>query len=81
MKKPQTIVPLPFKSLQPQSATPVTIPAQVENVLKAASSCEAVSHSEARNLLSKVKDVVLEETGLTRQQLDYEIYLRTMQGD
>ncbi len=81
MKNPQRIVPLHFKSVQPQTAKTIAIPMQVENVLKAASACESVSHNEARELLRQVKDVVLEETGLTRQQLDYEIYLRTVPSD
>ena len=81
MKKPQAIVPLDVRSVQPQTAKTIAIPVQVEKVLKAASSSDAVSYSEARELLRQVKDVVLEETGLTRQQLDYEIYLRTMQGE
>jgi hypothetical protein len=81
MKTPQKVVPLHFKGVQPQTAKSLAIPEQLGNVLKAASSDDNISHAEARELLSKVKDVVLEETGLTRQQLDYELYLRTMSGD
>ena len=42
MKKPQAIVHLDFKSVQPQTAKTIAIPVQVEKVLKAASSSDAV---------------------------------------
>jgi hypothetical protein len=81
MKKPQKVVPLQFTGAQLHTAKAIAIPEQLDDVLKAASAKGNISHAEARELLAKVKDVVLEETGLTRQQLDYELYLRTMSGD
>ncbi len=81
MKKPPASLPMHFKSVGPQAGIVLVIPQQVGTILQAASAEKKISHQEARVLLSQVKDVVFEENGLTRQQLDYELYLRTMQGD
>jgi hypothetical protein len=70
-----------FKDVLPESANAPILPAQILTILRSAGEPGKISHEEARILLRQVNDVVLEETGLTRQQLEYELYLRSMGDD
>lgn len=58
----------------------VTLAEPVREILQVLDPDSKVSHVEARAMLARIKDNVLEETGLTRAQLDYEIYLRSLQS-
>jgi uncharacterized protein YjiS (DUF1127 family) len=57
----------------------VSLAAPVQEILRKLDPTNKVSHLEARAMLARIKDSVLDETGLTRAQLDYEIYLRSLQ--
>jgi hypothetical protein len=81
MTKAKDNLALLFKGTSSATGGARNLPEPLGQLLNAASGKDRISHEEARRLLAEVKDVVLEETGLTRQQLDYELYLRTVTGE
>jgi copper chaperone CopZ len=81
MSKAKQSAPAKLKGIQPETASVATFPDPIQTILRTTTNEVTISHDEARALLRQVKDVVLDETGLTRQQLEYELYLRSRAGD